>query len=67
MTLDEMLKCAFFAEMVMWYRSKSNFLHSPCWMDEWALGYFCSLRDAAIINHNQWAFLCDAFQPKEIE
>ena len=66
MTMAEIQQCDFFAMVVMWYREKSSFIASPCWMDEWCMGYFCSLRDAGIINAKQWHWLCSAFQtPQE--
>ena len=68
MTLTEAKACEMIAAVVMnMYRDKADFLHSPCWMDEWALGYFCALRDAVIINVEQWAFLCSAFQPEDFD
>ena len=66
MTLKEIQECERISAVVEIYRSTHNFLHAPCWMDEWALGYFCALRDIAVINSEQWNFLCSAFQP-EIE
>ena len=65
-TLTEMKQLELTANVVMAYRAKSDFLTSPCWMDEWALGYFCALRDAGIINNLQWAYLCSAFQPENL-
>jgi hypothetical protein len=59
-----MRACEVFAGAVMMYRQKLP-PSSACWMDEWALGYFCALRDAALINKKQWEFLCDTFQPDE--
>ena len=68
MTLTEVQACEMIAGVVMnMYRARAHFLYSPCWMDEWALGYFCALRDAAIINVEQWAFLCSAFQPEDLD
>jgi hypothetical protein len=63
MTKPEADACEQIANQVMWYRAHNNFLHAPCWMDEWALGYFCAMRDLALINTEQWEFLCRAFQP----
>ena len=65
-TLLEMKTCELVAAVVMKYRETHNFLHSPCWMDEWALGYFCALRDNGILNGWQWHLLCSAFQPEEL-
>ncbi len=67
MELEEARQCELIAAVVMTYRDKHDFIHSPCWMDEWALGYFCALRDTSIINAAQWSFLCQAFQPDEKE
>ena len=67
MTLSEMKRCELFAEIVMRYRDKGNFIMSPCWMDEWALGYFCALRDGGLLTNEQWQFLCAAFQPEDLQ
>lgn len=63
MTLDQMQQCEQVAAVIISYRATHNFLTSPCWMDEWALGYLCALRDTGIINIIQWGFLCGVFQP----
>ena len=59
--------CEHVAAVVCWYRDHSDFIQSACWLDEWALGYFCSMRDTGIINQEQWQFLCSAFQPEDLE
>jgi len=66
-TLDQMKQIELTAGVVMAYREKLDFLTSPCWLDEWALGYFCALRDAAILNNLQWAYLCSIFQPEDLK
>jgi len=66
MTLNEIQTCDTIASTVMMYRQGHDFVRSPCWMDEWALGYFCALRDLGILNNEQWEFLCNAFQPTDI-
>jgi hypothetical protein len=64
MTLKEAQVCEQIAAVVCTYREHHNFIHSPCWLDEWALGYFCAFRDLALINQEQWQLLCLAFQPE---
>lgn len=62
MTIKEVRDCDFISSVVENYRKTHDFLTSPCWMDEWTMGYFCALRDTGIINHEQWEFLNIAFQ-----
>lgn len=64
MTLQEVNECDRISAAIEVYRATTDFLHSPCWMDEWALGYICALRDLGVINAEQWNFLCGAFQPE---
>ena len=67
MTLAEAGQCEYIAGVIMSYRDHLDFLTAPCWMDEWVMGYVCALRDIGIINAEQWAFLCDAFQPEDLK
>ena len=61
MTKHEVQQCDIIAARVEYYRSQNNFLTSPCWLDDWCYGYFCALRDGALITQEQWQFLCETF------
>jgi len=61
MSLDEIKACEFIAYQVEHYRNRNDFRNAACWMDEWAYGYFCALRDMGVVNVEQWEFLCDVF------
>lgn len=62
MTIKQVQECDFISAVVENYRATHDFLTSPCWMDEWTMGYFCALRDIGTINQEQWEFLNLAFQ-----
>lgn len=66
LSLQQMKHCELIAGVIISYRLRSNFLTSHCWMDEWATGYFCALRDAGQLNLTQWQLLCSAFQPEDL-
>lgn len=60
LTLKEAKECEHISIGIMAYRHKLP-TSSPCWMDEWALGYICALRDFGMLNKEQWLFLCSVF------
>jgi hypothetical protein len=61
MTLDEIRACDRVSTAVEVYRNNHEG-GSPCWSAEWALGYFCALRDLGQLNKEQWQFLCRIYQ-----
>ena len=62
LTTNEMLQVEIISLKLMNYRERHSFIASPCWMDEWAYGYFCALRDTKLITPAQWGLLCDMFK-----
>lgn len=58
--------CELVANIILEYRAALP-TSSPCWMEEWAFGYLCALRDDLTINELQWRLLVKAFSEALME
>ena len=65
LTAQEVKECEQHAAVVMVYRHNLP-VYSPCWSDEWPLGYMCAIRDLGRLSRKQWVLLCSAFQMEEV-
>ena len=65
MTIQEISECDRISAVIEVYRATHHFTHSPCWMDEWAFGYVCAVRDLGVITPEQADFLFSVFRTEE--